>query len=154
MYTETDLQSVLAQRKRRWIVLSIPLAVMLAVLVCSLVLRVQWLSIAATIIGGALFIAGHDLFIKPLSKYATHVDNMLHGRKREIDLPFSSLSQDISVVDGVRYYAMNAADFDEKGKPYERLFYFDAEKTFPGFEEGEMLHIVFHDKEIASVTRA
>lgn len=153
MYTENDLQSVLAQRKRRWAALLIPLAVLLAVLVCSLILRVQWLTIAATIVGGVLLIAGYDLFIKPLSNYATHVDNMLHGRKREIELPFTSLSQDISVVDGVRYYAMNAADYDEKGKPYERLFYFDAEKPFPGFEVGEMLHIIFHDKEIADITR-
>lgn len=153
MYTESDLQSVLAQRKRRWIILLIPLAVLLAVLVYSLIPRIQWLTIATTLLGGVLLIAGYDLFIKPLSCYAVHVDNMLHGRKREIELPFAGLSGDISLVDGVRYYAMTASDFDEKGKPYERLFYFDAEKPFPGFEAGEMLHIVYHDKEIAEVTR-
>lgn len=153
MYTESDLQAVLAQRKRRWTILLVPLAVLLIVLIYSLIPRIQWLTIAATIVGGVLLIAGYDLFIKPLSCYATHVDNMLHGRKREIELPFASLSSDISLVDGVRYYAMTASDFDEKGKPYERLFYFDAEKPLPSFEVGEMLHIVFHDKEIAEVTR-
>ena len=153
MYTESDLQAVLQQRKRRWMVLSIPLAVLAAVLVGSLVVRVEWITTMTTIVGGILLIAGYDLFIKPLSDYAKHVDNMLHGRKREIELPFASLSGDISLVDGVRYYAMTASDFDEKGKPYERLFYFDAEKPLPSFEVGEMLHIVFHDKEIAEVTR-
>ena len=153
MYTENDLQSVLAQRKRRWTILLIPVAILAAVLVGSLILRVEWMTTAATIVGGVLLIAGHDLFIKPLTDYATHVDNMLHGRRREIDLPFAGISEDISLVDGVRYYAMTASDYDEKGKPYERLFYFDAEKPFPGFSKGDMLHIVFHDKEIASVTR-
>ena len=153
MYTESDLQLVLAQRKRRWTILMIPIAALAAVLICSLILRVEWLTTATTIVGGVLLIAGHDLCIKPLTDYAAHVDNMLHGRRREIELPFASISQDISLVDGVRYYAMTASDFDEKGKPYERLFYFDAEKPFPGFEKGDMLHIVFHDKEIASVTR-
>ena len=153
MYTEKDLQLVLDQRRRRWIMLLIPLTLLLAVLIYSLIPRIQWLTIAATIVGGVLLIAGYDLFIKPLSNYATHVDNMLHGRKREIELPFASLSGDISVVDGVRYYAMTASDFDEKGKPYERLFYFDAEKPLPDYEVGEMLHIVFHDKEIAEISR-
>lgn len=154
MYTESDLQAVLGQRKRRWVALLIPVGLLAATLAVSVALRMQWLSIAATIAGGVLLIGGYDLLIKPLSAYATHVDNMLHGRKREIDLPFTSLSRDISLVDGVRYYAMSASAFDEKGKPYERLFYFDAEKDFPAFQPGEMLHIVFHDKEIASITRA
>lgn len=153
MYTENDLQSVRNQRKRRWIILLIPIALLAAVLVASLVMRIEWLTTGTTLLAGVLLIAGYDLFIKPLSDYARHVDNMLHGRRREIDLPFADISGDISLVDGVRYYAMTATDYDEKGKPYDRLFYFDAEKPFPGFQAGEMLHIVFHDKEIASVTR-
>lgn len=152
MYTEQDLLSVHAQRKRRWLALGIPLAVLLAVIVVSLIFRVEWLTIAATLVGGVLLISGYDLLIKPLSDYAKHVDNMLHGRRREIDLAFANYSEDISLVDGVRYHAMTATDYDEKGKPYERLFYFDAEKEFPGFTAGEMLHIVFHDKEIAELT--
>ena len=154
MYTESDLQSVLAQRKRRWMILLIPIAVLTAVLIGSLVMRVEWLTSAATIVGGVMLIAGHDLFIKPLTDYAAHVNNMLHGRRREIDLPFAACSEDISLVDGVRYYALTATDYDEKGKPYERLFYYDAEKPFPDFAPGEMLHIVFHDKEIADIRRA
>ena len=153
MYSEKDLQEIRSQRKRRWIVLLIPVAALAAVLVASLVVRMEWLTTLSTILAGVLLIAGYDLTIKPLSAYAVHVDNMLNGRRREIDLPFASISEDISLVDGVRYRAMTATDYDEKGKPYERLFYFDAEKEFPGFAVGEMLHIVFHDKEIASVTR-
>lgn len=154
MYDEKDLQTVLRQRGKRWMILAVPLALLAAVVVFSLVRRIEWLTTGATIAAGAVLIAGHDLFIKPLSCYATHVDNMLHGRTREVELPFAGISADISLVDGVRYYALSCADTDAKGKPCDRLFYFDAEKPFPGFTEGEMLHIVYHGKEIASVSRA
>lgn len=153
MYAENDLQAVLAQRKRRWIVLLIPIAALAAVMVASLVMRKEWLTTCSTIAAGAVLIAGYDLFIKPLSAYANHVNNMLHGRRREIELPFASLSEDISLVDGVRYHALTVTDKDEKGKPCDRLFYYDAEKPLPDFKVGDMLRIVYHDKEIASVAR-
>ena len=154
MYAETDLEAILAQRKRRWTVLMIPVAVLAAVLIGSLILRVEWLTAGSTVLAGVLLIAGHDLLIKPLSAYATHVDNMLHGRTREVELPFAGISDDVSLVDGVRYRALTVSDLDGKGKPCERLFYFDVEKEFPGFEVGELVHIVYHDKEIAEITRA
>lgn len=153
MYTENDLQTILAQRTRRWIALLIPVAVLAVALIVSLIFRAQKLTTGATIGAGVLLIAGHDLLIKPLSAYATHVDNMLHGRRREVELPFASLSGDISLVDGVRYYALTVSDRDEKGKPCDRLFYYDAEKPLPDFREGDMLHIVYHNKEIASVAK-
>ena len=153
MYTEQDLQTILAQRKRRWIALLIPLAVLAAALVASLILRVQGMTVGVTIAAGVLLIAGHDLLIKPLSAYATHVDNMLHGRRREVELPFASFSGDISLVDGVRFYALTVSDHDEKGKPCDRLFYYDAEKPLPDFRDGDMLRVVYHDKGIISVAK-
>lgn len=153
MYTENDLQAIQAQRRRRWIALLIPVAALAAVLVASLIVREEYLTIGATIAVGLLLIAGHDLFIRPLSAYANHVDSMLHGRRREIDLPFAGLAEDISMVDGVRCYALTVSDRDEKGKPCDRLFYYDAEKARPDFREGDMLHIVYHDKGIVSVAR-
>lgn len=154
MYEEKDLQEVRKQRGRRWLAVAIPAALLAAVMVVSLVIRVEWLTSAATIAAGVVLIAGYDLFIRPLSCYATHVDNMLHGRTREIELPFAGISEDISVVDGVRYHALTCADLDAKGKPCDRLFYFDAEKPLPDFKEGEMIRIVYHDKEIAAISRA
>lgn len=153
MYKEEDLTAVREQRKRRWIVLSVPLAVLVAVIVVSLVKRVEWLTSGVTILAGVVLIAGYDLFIKPLSAYAVHVNNMLHGRRHEEQLAFDRFSEDISLVDGVRYYAMTAIDYDEKNKPFERLFYYDAAKELPDFRKGDMLRILCHDREIADVTR-
>ena len=66
-------------------------------------------------------------------------------------MPFIRLSENIDVVDGVHYRQLLCADTDTKGRPYERLFYFDAEKAFPEASEGDMLHIVHHDLTVANV---
>ena len=149
IYTEADYHAILRQQKKRWIILAIPCVLLLAVLVVSLIIRLEWLTVAATIIAGVLLIAGYDLAIKPLHCYQLHLKNCLYGRTRECDLPFLSLSESIDVVEGVRCRQLLCADVDAKGRPYERLFYFDAEKAFPAVQKDEMLHIVHHDLFVA-----
>lgn len=153
IYTEADYAAIRQQKNKRWIALAIPCAVLLAVLVYSLVIRLEWLTSAATIIIGAILIAGYDFAIKPLACYQKHLNNCLHGRTRECDLPFISLSENIDMVDGVRCRQLLCADEDAKGRPYERLFYFDAQKEFPDVKEGDMLHITHHDLCVANVCR-
>ena len=120
-------------------------------LVVSLIVRWEWLTSLSTILIGILLIAGYDLFIPPLSCYARHLRHCLHGRTRECELPFIRLSENIDVVDGVRCRQLLCSDLDAKGRPYERLFYFDAEKTFPQANEGDVLHIVHHDLTVANI---
>lgn len=151
IYSENDLAAIRQQKSKRWIALAIPCAILLAVIVYSLVIRVEWLTSAATIVAGVLLIAGYDFAIKPLVCYEKHLLNCLHGRTRECELPFVSLSEDVDLVDGVRYRQLLCFDMDGKGRPYERLFYFDAEKEFPDAKAGDMLHIVHHDLCVADV---
>ncbi len=151
IYSEADYTAIQAQSRKRWLIVSIPCAVIAAVLAASLCIRLEWLTVACTILIGVLLIAGYDLFIKPLRCYAAHLKNCLHGRTRECELPFIRLSENIDLVDGVRFHQMLAADSDAKGRPYERLFYFDAEKTFPDVKEGELIRIVHHDLAVADV---
>ena len=153
IYTEADYTAIVKQQRKRWLILSVPCAILAAALVVSLVIRLEWLTAASTIVIGALLIAGYDLFIKPLHCYERHLKNCLHGRTRECDLPFIRLSENIDVVEGVRYHQLLCADLDAKGRPYERLFYFDAEKAFPEAAEGDMLHIVHHDLVVANIHR-
>lgn len=151
IYSEADYTAIQAQKRKRWLIVCIPCAVLAAVLVISLFIRLQWLTIACTLIIGVLLIAGYDLFIKPLRCYATHLKNCLYGRTHECDLPFLRLSENIDLVEGVRFHQLLASDTDAKGRPYERLFYFDAEKTFPDIQEGDIIHIVHHDLAVADV---
>lgn len=151
LYNESDLAAINQQIRKRWMLLLIPCTVLLIVLVVSFIVRIQWLTTGATILIGILLIAGYDLTIKPLDKYQKHLSNCLHGRTRECDLPFIRLSENIDVVEGVRYHQLLCADTDAKGRPYERLFYFDAQKEFPAAAEGDMLHIVHHDLSVANI---
>jgi len=154
IYAETDLTAIRAQKKKRWLALAIPCAVLAAVLVYSLVIRLEWLTSAATILIGVILIAGHDFFVKPLACYEKHLNNCLHGRTRECELPFISLSENVDVVDGVRCRQLLCEDFDAKGRPYERLFYFDAEKQLPDLQPGQTVHIVHHDLMVANISLA
>ena len=151
IYTEADYQAIVKQQRKRWLILGIPCTILAIVVIISLVIRLEWLTSAATILIGVLLIAGYDLFIKPLHCYEVHLNHCLHGRTRECDLPFIRLSENVDVVDGVRCRQLLCADIDAKGRPYERLFYFDAEKDFPAVNEGDMLHLVHHELCVADV---
>ena len=153
IYTQADYTAIMQQQKKRWLILSIPCAILAVVVIISFIQRVEWLTSAATVVMGALLIAGYDLFIKPLHRYELHLKNCLQGRNRECELPFIRLSENIDVVEGVQFHQLLCADVDGKGRPYERLFYFDALKDFPAVQEGDMLHIVYHDLTVSNVYR-
>lgn len=153
MYTEQDLIAIRAQQKKRWIYLTIPCLVLLAVIVYSLTVRIQWLTIGATILLGTLFLFIYEMTIKPLHCYEIHLSNALHGRKRELDCTYHSIDADLSVVDGVNYYAMTVLQPDEKGDPFERMLYWDALKPAPALKPGDKLHIIYHDRMVAQLTQ-
>ncbi len=154
MYTEKDLDELNQQLKHRKTILLVVLAFLLAGIIYSLVIRVEALTAGLTIAAGVIAIAAHDLALRPIRCYRTHVENVLHGRIHEMDGMFRSLSEEISMVDGVLYHAVTLEVPDEKGQPSERLFYFDTQKSFPGFSSGDMVHVVYHDREIASMSKA
>lgn len=154
MYTEQDLTNIRSQIKKRWLAIIVPCAVLLALIIVFLIQRNEILTDVLTILLGVTLIAGYDLFIKPLSCYKTHLNNVLHGMTHELVAEYSSFSEDISLVDGVAYKTLTVVCYDEKNKPYDRMFYYDTEKPLPDFIPGQPLKIIYHDHELASVTPA
>lgn len=154
IYSETDYTAIVKQQRKRWTMMGIPCAMLLVALIVSLFIRLEWLTTVSTILIGVILIAGYDLAIKPLHCYEKHLRHCLHGRTRECELPFIRLSENIDVVDGVRCHQLLCEDVDGKGRPYERLFYFDAEKAFPDVQEGSRLRITHYDLFVADITLA
>ena len=152
LYTEADYTAIRQQKNKRWLLLLIPVVLLLAVLVYSLVIRLQVLTMLCTILIGVILVAGYDLAIKPLRCYQTFLHNALHGRTRTCELPFISLSEDINLVDGVNCRSLYCEDIDGKGRPYERLFYFDAQKAFPDVKPGDILRIAHHELFVADAS--
>ena len=151
IYSEADYTAIVAQQRKRWLILTIPCVLLAGLLIYSLIVRLEWLTSLSTILIGAALIAGYDLFIKPLNCYALHLRHCLHGRTRECELPFVRLSENIDVVDGVRFRQLLCSDLDAKGRPYERLFYFDAEKQLPDIQPGQTVRIIHHDLMVADI---
>ena len=154
LYTETNLQAIQAQQKKRWMAVGIPAAACFVGMIVCFILRIEWATAACTAVGGVILMAGWDLFIKPLKCYERHLKAALHGRRAETTLAFSALDHDESIVDGVRYYSFMLTDYDKKGQLFDCLFYYDAELPRPDYKPGDMLHITYYDKMICSVDRA
>ena len=97
IYTEADYTAISAQHKKRWLALAIPCVLLLAVLIYSLCVRIEWLTSVSTILIGVILIAGYDFAIKPIFCYQRHLNHCLHGRTRDCELPFIRLSENIDV---------------------------------------------------------
>ena len=154
LYSDQDYTDISGQITARWVRVAIPCVLLLALLIYSFTVRIEWITTVCTILIGVILIAAYDLAIKPLVCYRKHLDSVLYGRARETTLPFVAISEDVNLVDGVNCRSVTCLDMDAKGRPYDRLFYFDCMKDFPDFKEGEMLRIVHHDLLVADIQRA
>lgn len=151
MYTEQELLSIHAQEKKRWSILGGISLLLAGGIVYSLVIRSEALTTGLSLLMGALLIFFYELTIKPLHCYAVLLNNILHGRTRQLDCTFLSADADVSVVDGVSYYALSLEQTDDDGDPFERMLYWDAQKPLPDLQGGEKLHIVYHDRMVADL---
>ncbi|MBQ2954117.1 MAG: hypothetical protein IJE07_11360 [Clostridia bacterium] len=154
LYTAGDMAAITRQIRSRWLCLGIPCLLLLVGVVVSFIFRVEAITTVCTILMGVLLIFFWDLYIKPLCCYRKHLDSVMNGITHEAVLPFVSLSEDVNMVDGVACHALTCMDTDAKGRPYERLFYLDAQKTCPEFSEGETIRVIHHDLLVADVHRA
>ena len=152
MYREEELAALRQQiRKRLWLIL-IPAALLAAGAGVAASQRNEGLTELLTILTGALLIFAWDLLMKPLRCYEKHVNQMLHGRLHEVEGIWTRVEEDVSLVDGVRYYAVTLTCEDDPGKPYERLLYYDAEKERPAVFRGQRVRVTYSDRQIAAVT--
>jgi len=151
LYTEQHLDNIHAQGNRYWKLTMIPGLVLVALIVYSMVIRNQSMTTIAVIVLGAMLIFVHGMIIKPLRCYENHLYNALHGRLHTMEATYVDTEPDISVVDGVRYYAMTFMSHDEyTGKEVERLMYFDALQPLPEFKKDAKVTLTYYDRQIAA----
>ena len=144
LFSAQDQAAIRAQLKKRLLLVLIPVLVLLGAAIYFAIQRNEVVTDVLTIVSLAVLIFCYDLFLKPLRCYQRHL---------AVDLPFLAISDDISLVDGVPYRAMTCTDLDAKGRPYDRLFYFDAEKPFPAIAAGETVRVVHHELDVSDVVR-
>ncbi len=156
MYKTNDWEENNRQLKRRLLALLIPLALFLAGIVVSLLpdVRLQWLTILLTILGGAMVIFCYGMFLSPVLSYSRHLKNVLEGRKRETTGRLTEVGSQSCFREGVEYYPMTVNVGEKGDEADDRLFYYDVHKGMPPFEPGDLITIVSHDKAVADIRRA
>lgn len=154
LYTEQDYQDIASQLRRRWIALLIPSVLMLAGVVASFVARIRPLTIGLSIALGVIFIFCFGMFISPVNAYLRHLDDVLHGRVRQVTGAFKSMDQQSVTRDGVRYYPMMINVGSMEDEEDDRLFYYDANLPRPDWQVGEKLTVTAHDKALGAWERA
>ena len=143
LYSEKDLQDLGGQIRRRFLVVGILAALCLAVVVWSFIRRIEWLSVAGTILCGFIAVFGVDLFCLPLIRYRALVNSALHGRKHTETFEFSETEPDLSRVDGISCRSILVLGEADKHGVREQRFYWDAEHPVPGFLPGQSLTLTY-----------
>ena len=156
MYQTSDWEENRHQLKRRLLALLIPMIPLLAGIVVSLLpnIRLQWLTIMLTILGGVMAIFCYGMFISPVVSYGRHLKNVLEGRKRETTGRLTEFAGQSCFREGVEYYPMTINIGDKGEEEDDRLFYYDVHKGMPPFKPGDMITVVSHDKAVADIRRA
>ena len=150
MYSEQDYREISAQLRKRWIVLLVPCALLLAAVIACFILRSRLLTTALTMLLGFGFIFCYGLFISPVAAYRRHLDDVLFGRVRQITGAFKEMEETAVLREGVQYYPMliNVGNMQEPED--DRLFYYDANLPRPEWQVGDRLVITAHDKAVGA----
>jgi hypothetical protein len=156
LYQTSDWEENRNQLKRRLLALLIPMIPLLAGIVVSLLpnIRLQWLTILLTILGGAVAIFCYGMFISPVVSYGRHLKNVLEGRTRETTGRLTEFSSQSCFREGVEYYPMTINIGDKGEEKDDRLFYYDVHKEMPPVKPGDMITVISHDKAVADIRRA
>ena len=148
LYSEKDLKAIAAQLKKRWLLLGCGLAVLLALIVVSCVIRVEWLTMLSVFLFCAVAVFVIDLFLLPLYRYKKLLVSALGGRTHMETLEFDRPEPDLSVVDGVRCRGLIFLGEPDKHFTLEQRYYWDEELPLPDFSQGDRVTLKYTGRNI------
>ena len=148
LYSEKDLQQLSGRLKKRYLVLGLILAVLLAAFIVSMIIRVELLSIVLLILfcGTAVFVI--EMFCLPLHRYKKLITSALTGRTHTETLEYSEAEADTSVVDGVLCRGLIFLGNPDKHGTREQRFYWDEELPLPAFTPGDQVTLKYTGRNI------
>lgn len=143
LYSESTLDTLNGQIRRRFLLVGVIAAVLLGLGVWLFVMRNRWVSAALFFACGAVLVFGIDHCCMPLIRYRRLVTSALHGRTHNEDFVFSRTESDLSLVDGVSCRGIIVLGNADKHGSREQRFYWDAEFPVPAFQEGQSLSLTY-----------
>ena len=148
LYSENDFFQVSSQLKKRYLLLGIGLAVLLAVFVWTMIIRVEWLSILFFILFFASAVFVIEIFCLPLHRYKKLLVSALAGRNHTETLEYKETEPDLSVVDGVPCRGLIFLGAPDKHGTREQRFYWDNELPLPSFSSGDLITLKYTGRNI------
>ena len=151
LYSAEMLASLNGKLKKRWILVGIISALLLAGFVWSVAIRVEWLSIALLALLGVFLIFFIEMFCRPLLDYRKLVVTALSGRSHDRVMEYVRTEPDTSSVDGVSCISLIFLGDADKHGSREQLLYWDEEIPLPALQEGQSYTVSFTGRNIIAI---
>ena len=152
LYTAEMLESLNGRLKKRWILVGIVSALLLAGFVWSVAVRAEWLSIVLVILLGAFLVFYIEMFCRPLLDYRKLMVSALSGRSHDRDMEYVRTEPDSSSVDGVSCRSLIFLGDADKHGSREMLLYWDEEIPLPVLEEGKTYTVRYTGRNIIAIS--
>lgn len=160
MYQPEEYLSNRVQLKKRALLLAIPGTILLGGIIYTLCVSIgsktvhlEWITTLLTIVLGTLIFFMDAMTLAPIRAYGRHLNSVLNGRVREMEGYFKSIDLETCLREGVTYHGMIISQENMDDEEDDRLFYFDALKTFPSIQPGDRVRVTFHDKAIGKLEK-
>ena len=151
LYSAEMLASLNGKLKKRWILVGVVSALLLAGFVWSVVIRVEWLSIALLVLLGVFLIFFIEMFCRPLLDYRKLLVTALSGRSHDRVMEYVRTEPDTSSVDGVSCISLIFLGDPDKHGSREQLLYWDEEIPLPALQEGQSYTVRFTGRNIIAI---
>ena len=151
LYSAEMLASLNGKLKKRWILVGVISALLLAGFVWSVAIRVEWLSIALLALLGVFLIFFIEMFCRPLLDYRKLVVTALSGRSHDRVMEYVRTEPDTSSVDGVSCISLIFLGDADKHGSREQLLYWDEEIPLPALQEGQSYTVRFTGRNIIAI---
>ena len=148
LYSEKDFQQVSAQLKKRFLLLGLVLAVLLALFIFSVINRTEWLSMITFFLFFAVLVFVIELFCMPLFRYRKLILSALTGRTHTETLVYDHEEAETSLVDGVVCKGLIFLGEPDKHGTREQRYYWDNERPLPSFASGSQVTLKYTGKNI------
>ena len=151
LYSAEMLASLSGKLKKRWILVGVISALLLAAFVWSVVIRVEWLSIVLLALLDVFLIFFIEMFCRPLLDYRKLVVSALSGRSHDRVMEYVRTDPDLSRVDGVSCISLIFLGDADKHGSREQLLYWDEEIPLPALQEGQPYTVRFTGRNIIAI---
>ena len=152
LYTAEMLESLNGRLKKRWILVGIVSALLLAGFVWSAAVRVEWLSVVLVVLIGAFLVFYIEMFCRPLMDYRKLMVSALSGRSHDRDMEYVRTEPDSSSVDGVSCRSLIFLGDADKHGSREMLLYWDEEIPLPALQEGKTYSVRYTGRNIIAIS--